>query len=242
MQRLAADGFELLQDKPSRGADNKLVCFLHPRSTNGVLVEICQSIAGSDEADYWSNRYREGKTGWNIGYPSPPIVDYLDQVADKSLRILIPGAGNAYEAEYAWRLGFTNTFVLDLAREPLDNLAARVPDFPPQQLVHENFFTHVGQYDLIIEQTFFCALPPDPETRRGYAEKMNALLAPGGKLVGLWFAEQDLGVPGQPPHGGSRTEYLGYLAPFFELETFAIATNSIKPRRGRELFGIFTKR
>ncbi len=44
MERLAEDGFELLQEKPSRGADNKLVCFLHPRSTNGVLVEICQSI------------------------------------------------------------------------------------------------------------------------------------------------------------------------------------------------------
>lgn len=44
MERLAADGFELLQEEPSRGADNKLVCFLHPRSTNGVLVEICQSI------------------------------------------------------------------------------------------------------------------------------------------------------------------------------------------------------
>ena len=43
MRRLRADGFELLQELPSKGADNKLVCFLHPRSTNGVLVEICQS-------------------------------------------------------------------------------------------------------------------------------------------------------------------------------------------------------
>ena len=244
MQRLAADGFELLQDTPSRGADNKLVCFLHPRSTNGVLVEICQTVpaeATTATDDYWSQRYQAGNTGWDIGYPSPPIVDYLDQIADKSLRILIPGAGNAYEAEYAWKLGFPNVFVVDLAREPLDNLAARVPDFPRDQLLHEDFFQHTGQYDLIIEQTFFCALPPTPETRRAYAEKMNALLAPGGKLVGLWFSEQHLGVPGQPPHGGTRAEYLGYLAPFFELETFAPATNSIKPRRGRELFGIFTK-
>lgn len=44
MDRLAADGFELLSTEPRRGADNKLVCFLHPRSTGGVLVEICQSI------------------------------------------------------------------------------------------------------------------------------------------------------------------------------------------------------
>lgn len=43
MQRLREDGFELLQDAPTAGADNKLVCFLHPKSTNGVLIEICQS-------------------------------------------------------------------------------------------------------------------------------------------------------------------------------------------------------
>lgn len=49
MQRLAADGFELLQEEPKLGADNKLICFLHPKSTNGVLVEICQSIAPDEQ-------------------------------------------------------------------------------------------------------------------------------------------------------------------------------------------------
>ena len=44
MKRLSAEGFVLLNEKPKRGADNKLVCFLHPKSTNGVLVEICQDI------------------------------------------------------------------------------------------------------------------------------------------------------------------------------------------------------
>jgi methylmalonyl-CoA/ethylmalonyl-CoA epimerase len=42
MKRLAALGFELLNETPKNGADNKLVCFLHPKGTNGVLVEICQ--------------------------------------------------------------------------------------------------------------------------------------------------------------------------------------------------------
>ena len=44
MTRLAAEGFTLLTTEPKRGADNKLVCFLHPKGTNGVLVELCQSI------------------------------------------------------------------------------------------------------------------------------------------------------------------------------------------------------
>lgn len=44
MAELKAKGFELLSDVPKKGADQKLICFLHPKSTNGVLVEICQSI------------------------------------------------------------------------------------------------------------------------------------------------------------------------------------------------------
>lgn len=44
MQRLKNEGFVLLSEKPMRGADNKMICFLHPKHTNGVLVELCMSI------------------------------------------------------------------------------------------------------------------------------------------------------------------------------------------------------
>jgi len=44
MERLKNEGFTLLSEKPKSGADNKLVCFLHPKSTNGILVELCQEI------------------------------------------------------------------------------------------------------------------------------------------------------------------------------------------------------
>lgn len=44
MKRLQAEGFILLNEEPKRGADNKLVCFLHPKSSNGVLIELCQEI------------------------------------------------------------------------------------------------------------------------------------------------------------------------------------------------------
>jgi len=42
MERLKSEGFVLLNDKPKPGADNKLICFLHPKNTNGVLIELCQ--------------------------------------------------------------------------------------------------------------------------------------------------------------------------------------------------------
>lgn len=46
MNRLKAAGFVLLNEQPKKGADNKLVCFVHPKGTNGVLVELCQEIKG----------------------------------------------------------------------------------------------------------------------------------------------------------------------------------------------------
>lgn len=45
MKRLEGEGFTLLNTEPKKGADNKLVCFLHPKTTNGVLIELCQEIA-----------------------------------------------------------------------------------------------------------------------------------------------------------------------------------------------------
>ncbi len=54
MERLKKEGFQLLSDQPARGADNKLVCFIHPKSANGVLIELCQTIqskASSENQD-----------------------------------------------------------------------------------------------------------------------------------------------------------------------------------------------
>ena len=51
MKRLKEEGFQLLQEEPSIGADRKWVCFIHPKSANGVLIEICQSIPETDSAD-----------------------------------------------------------------------------------------------------------------------------------------------------------------------------------------------
>ena len=51
MQRLKKEGFVLLNDEPKHGADNKLVCFLHPKGTNGVLIELCQEILNADDAE-----------------------------------------------------------------------------------------------------------------------------------------------------------------------------------------------
>jgi hypothetical protein len=196
----------------------------------------------SSEEKFWSQRYQEAKTGWDIGYPSTPIREYIDQLKNKQLKILIPGAGNAYEAEYLFQQGFQQVYVLDIAQAPLDAFAKRNPDFPKDHLLCGNFFEQEEQYDLVLEQTFFCSFPPIPDNRFLYAEKMAALLNPNGKLVGLWFDFPLTGDLVKRPFGGTKKEYLSYFDPYFEVLTFEKAYNSIKPRMGNELFGIFRKK
>lgn len=193
-----------------------------------------------DQDSYWTNRYKEGMTGWDIGYPSTPLKEFIDQLSNKELKILIPGAGNAYEAEYLFEQGFKNVFVLDISKQPLAALKNRVTDFPENNLLHGDFFTHTGSYDLILEQTFFCSFEPSVSNRHNYGKQMNKLLKVGGKLVGVWF-NHPLTADSKRPFGGTKNEYLSYLTPTLKTKVFENCYNSIPERNGNELFGIFTK-
>lgn len=185
--------------------------------------------------NFWSSRYEQHQTGWDLQKVSPPIQAYIDQLNSKELGILIPGCGNAYEADYLLQQGFENITLIDisevLTRQLRQHFAAS-----PVRVVHGNFFEHTGKYDLILEQTFFCAL--DPALRPSYVQHMHTLLAPGGKLAGVLF---DRAFEGGPPFGGSRTEYMELLAPFFSVKTLAPVYNSIAARAGSEVFFIVEK-
>lgn len=187
---------------------------------------------------YWEELYNSNQTGWNIGYVSKPLKTYIDQLKDKSIKILIPGAGNSYEAEYLWHSGFKNVYVLDIAQQPLDNFKNRVPDFPEHQLINADFFQLDDNFDLIIEQTFFCAL--NPSLRQAYVNRMHKLLKPSGKLVGLLF-NFDLTHVG-PPFGGSISEYKSLFMDKPKMKIMEPSINSIKERQGKELFFIFEKK
>lgn len=181
-------------------------------------------------AEFWNKRYEDGETGWDIGYPSTPIKEYIDSLGDKSIRILIPGAGNAYEAEYLHQKGFENVHVLDIAENAINLFRSRVPDFPSDHVIHCDFFEHRGEYDLIFEQTFFCALPPN--LRLNHAEKMRDLLSRNGKLVGVMF-NFPLEEKG-PPWGGNEELYREVFEPNFDLIKIKPCLNSIEPRQGSE--------
>ena len=184
------------------------------------------------DENFWTRRYEDGSTGWDIGSVSRPIDQYLCQIENKNLDILVPGGGNAYEVARAWELGLKNVSLLDISDYPIKKFLERNPDFPRDQVYHEDFFEHQGQYDLILEQTFFCAL--DPELRNSYAQKIHQLLKPGGKLVGVLF-NREFEKPG-PPFGGHKELYRPFFQPYFKFCAFEECFNSISPRRGAELW------
>jgi SAM-dependent methyltransferase len=184
--------------------------------------------------DYWESRWQRAQTGWDLGEISPPLKDYIDSLVDKNQRILIPGCGNAYEAAYLLGNGFSNITVIDIVPALTQELAEKLSKYVSAGTLHiicGDFFEHTGRYDLILEQTFFCAILP--ELRPAYAKQMYTLLNPGGKLVGLLFNRP---FEGGPPFGGDLQEYRQYFEPLFNPVKMDPCYNSAKPRAGSELF------
>lgn len=121
------------------------------------------------DENFWTSRYQKGATGWDLGSVSPPLYQYLCQIPSQTISVLVPGAGNAYEVAAGWQLGITDIHLLDISLSPIKNFLEKNPWFPDSQVHHEDFFAHQGSYDLILEQTFFCAL--HPSLRPAYAKK-----------------------------------------------------------------------
>ena len=184
-----------------------------------------------ESSEYWSKRYNLNQTGWDCGQITTPLKEYIDQLTDKNLKILIPGCGNAYEGEYLWKKGFKNVYILDFAPEAIDNFKKIVPDFPDKNIIQQDFFEHVDKYDLILEQTFFCAI--NPNKREDYAAYSSNLLNEKGKLVGVLFNRE---FEGGPPFSGCLEDYQNIFSSYFTEVKMKSCYNSIKPRVGTELF------
>ena len=182
--------------------------------------------------EYWNQRYLSGQTGWDIGTVSTPIKEYVDQITDKNISILIPGCGNAYEAEYLSSIGFSNITIIDISDVLTKDLENRFENNRSISIVNNDFFEHEGTYDLFIEQTFFCAL--DPSLRVNYTLKSKELLKENGKLVGVLF-DKEFEKEG-PPFGGSEQEYRDLFADHFHIQVLEKCRNSISPRSGGEVF------
>jgi SAM-dependent methyltransferase len=187
---------------------------------------------------YWNSRWKKEETGWDIGMPSPAITEYILQYTNKDAAILIPGCGNAHEAEFLIENGFKNITLIDIAPEAVERIKKRFEGKTQVRILCEDFFKHDGEYDLIIEQTFFCAI--HPSKRNEYAQKTASILRNKGKIIGVLF-DKNFEQQG-PPFGGSSTEYKSLFNPYFEIKKIESCYNSIIPRKRSEIFIIMIKK
>jgi thiopurine S-methyltransferase len=189
------------------------------------------------DKNYWDMRNQAENTPWNLGQISPPLKQYFDQISNKNIHILIPGAGHSHEVNYLAKQCFEHITVCDISTTAIEKIKQNVSDYHHVKLVEADFFALTGCFDLIVEQTFFCAL--DPALRAAYVEKMYELLPEGGTLVGLLFATPF--AKDGPPFGGSKEEYLQLFGKKFHIKKMEICYNSVLPRQGNELFFICKK-
>lgn len=188
------------------------------------------------DQNFWDSHYQSNTAVWDLGEVSPPLKNYIDTIKNKTIRILIPGCGNTYEAEYLLEKGFTDVTVIDIAPTLVENLKSKFKDNSNIKIVLGDFFELQGEYDLILEQTFFCALPPT--MRQKYVWKMHQLLAKEGKISGLLFNRT---FESGPPFGGSLEEYQLLFQQSFDFLKMEICQNSPTKRTDSELFIEFQK-
>ena len=194
------------------------------------------------DSAYWRKRYKHDQTGWDIGHPNYGLIEEVKSRFPKTMKILIPGAGRAYEAEALWESGYLNTYVCDWAPEAFEKLGESevlVEAFPNEKeaksrLIVGDFFKLEDSYDLILEQTFFCAI--DPAQREKYVEQAAHLLKPLGKWMGIFF---DCHFPtAGPPFGGDEATYRTLFEKHFNITVLERFEGSIEPRSGKELLGL----
>jgi len=190
------------------------------------------------DASFWNARWQNGQTGWDIGFAAPAITSFMQQLNNKNVAILIPGCGNAYEAEFLLANGFTNITLIDIAEEAVNRLKEKFKNEHHIRILCQDYFNHQGNYDIIIEQTFFCAQVL--ERRNEYVQKTASLLNNNGILIGVLFNvvfEKE-----GPPFGGNKNEYQQLFEKEFIIKTLEPCYNSIAPRAGNELFIHFIKK
>lgn len=184
---------------------------------------------------YWNDRYNNNDVGWDIGKVSHPIKQWFDHESDISKKILIPGAGRGFEVGYAYEIGFKNVYYLDFSNSASQKFKKQFPNFPKSQIITDNFFNlsnYNNYFDIIIEQTFFCAISPNKRVQ--YINKNFELLRKNGKIIGLLF-NINLNEK-SPPFGGTKESYELLFKAKFNILKIETCYNSVSPRANNELW------
>ena len=195
-----------------------------------------QIASDSSRPEFWDTRFRDGVTPWDAGRVPPKLENWLDRLPPKK-RILVPGCGTGYEVRlFAERghdvlgIDFSDA-AIEAAQRELGSLSSRVRK--------ADFFALEGEFDLVYERAFLCALPrarwPD------WARRMAELVRPGGELAGFYYLDDN---QRGPPFGVSRQGLRELLERSFELTADEPVPpgESIPVFRQKEIWQVWSRR
>lgn len=194
---------------------------------------------------YWSERYRRGETGWDLGGETPVLRELLQQggfpvpvrKTGRRARILVPGCGYGHDVVLLARHGY-EVVAVDFAPEPLDWLMEQLQrEGLTAQLLCEDLFELPRRLkepvDAVWEYTCYCAIAPQ---RRGeYFAVIERVLRAQGWLIGLFFPVSSEPSTDGPPFPVSRAEVLALgQQQGLKLRRWLVPQSSHPARRGRE--------
>jgi methyl halide transferase len=200
---------------------------------------------GEESKEYkkedWQRHYDENDMGWDLGQVAPPFIRLWEEGQLPLGKVLIPGCGRGHEVLYLAGNGFDVTGV-DYSEGAVSHLQNALKERNLKgQILHQDFFSlensHDGLYDLVIEQTFFCAI--SPRQRTGYVQNVLRLLKPGGMLVGLFYHTDK---EGGPPYNTTREDIESHFLENFEILKLEKEAKSAEQRKDKEWLAILKKK
>ncbi len=188
---------------------------------------------------FWEEVYQGGRSGWDLGGPTPVFRRLLESGQFAPGRVIVLGAGRGHDAREFARHGFAVTAV-DFAADAVRDLRALADPRAPVKILQSDIFDlpHAldGMFDYILEYTCFCAI--DPRRRAEYVDLVARLLKPGGTYIDLVFPLDD--HAGGPPFAVSLSEIFALFgARGFTLLRRETPTDSVPQRRRLEELLIF---
>lgn len=184
---------------------------------------------------FWNTLYKDKKTPWDQG-GVPERLNKFVQTTDKSLKVLIPGCGSAYEAKYLAELGYDVT-AIDISCEAIER-AKKIVGVQPVVIENRDFFElEEAKFDLIYERAFLCSF--DPILRTKFILQCQKLLNNDGCIFGFFFVSQER--ESGPPFPIAKENLELLMKDKFQLVEDEVNKNGLQVFDGNERWQVWKK-
>jgi methyl halide transferase len=189
----------------------------------------------------WQRHYDENDLGWDLGQVAPPFIRLWQEGKLPLGKVLVPGCGRGHEVLFLAENGFEVTGV-DYSAGAVRHLENALKERNLKgRILHQDFFSldnsHESVYDLVIEQTFFCAIAP--RQRQDYVQNVARILKPGGTLAGLFYHTDK---EGGPPYNTTREDIETHFSDHFDIEKLEKESQSAEQRKDKEWRAVLKKK